>query len=58
MRIALPGVCVGKDEGWGNPGDVLSEVEVGRGLRRSWIRQVENLLTHRRPDGRRTGVYS
>ena len=36
MRIALPGVCVGKDEGWGNPGDVLSEVEVGWGLRRSW----------------------
>ena len=35
MCIALPGVRVGKDEAWGNPGDVLSEVEVGWGLRRS-----------------------
>ena len=33
MRLALPGVCLLMVAGSCNPGDVLSEVEVGWGLR-------------------------
>ena len=43
MRIALPGVCLRMVAGSCNPGDVLSEVEVGRELRRSVDLQMINI---------------